>query len=289
MYGVEGRSWVVMGDPVGPREAWEELAWDFIELCDRYDSQPAFYQVEAQSLDLYANLGMTFQKLGEEARVALPSFSLEGNARKDLRHAINRVSKQGYRFEIVPARQVSDILDSLKSVSDAWLKHKNTREKGFSLGFFSPAYISQCPIAVVRDGDRIAAFANLWLTAEKEELSIDLMRYLPDAPDGIMDYLFTEIMLWGRQQDYQWFNLGMAPLSGLEKHALAPLWSKAGALAFRYGEHFYNFQGLRRYKEKFTPQWQPKYLACRGGLALPHILTNIAALISGGLGGIIKK
>ena len=115
------------------------------------------------------------------------------------------------------------------------------------------------------------------------------MRYLPDTPDGMMDYLFTEVMRWGGREGYQWFNLGMAPLSGLENHALAPFWSKAGAMIFRHGEHFYNFQGLRQYKEKFTPQWQPRYLACRGSLALPRILTNIAALTSGGLGGILTK
>ena len=104
-----------------------------------------------------------------------------------------------------------------------------------------------------------------------------------------MDYLLIELMQWGRQEGYQWFNLGMAPLSGLENRALAPLWSKAGNLIFRLGEHFYNFQGLRQYKEKFDPEWRPKYLACRGGLALPRILTNIASLISGGLSGIVKK
>jgi len=116
-----------------------------------------------------------------------------------------------------------------------------------------------------------------------------LMRYLPDAPESIMDYLFVQIMLWGKQEGYRWFNLGMAPLSGLEAHALASTWSKAGALVFRLGEHFYNFQGLRQYKEKFTPLWQPKYLACRGGLALPRILTNIATLTSGGVAGVVKK
>jgi phosphatidylglycerol lysyltransferase len=104
-----------------------------------------------------------------------------------------------------------------------------------------------------------------------------------------MDYLFVELMLWGRQEGYQWFNLGMAPLAGLENRTLAPLWSKAGALLFRHGEHFYNFQGLRQYKDKFDPEWRPKYLACRGGLALPRVLTNVATLISGGLGGIVKK
>ena len=289
MYGVENRSWVAMGDPVGPQEQWEDLTWKFVELCDRYHGQPAFYQIDAQTLDLYTNLGMTFLKLGEEARVPLTSFSLEGAARSGLRHSHNRVARSNYTFRIVPAEQVPDLLDSLKRVSEAWLQEKNTREKGFSLGFFDPAYIAQCPVALVNNAEGIAAFANLWQGAARQELSIDLMRHLPNCPEGIMDYLLIELMQWGRQEGYQWFNLGMAPLSGLENRALAPLWSKAGNLIFRLGEHFYNFQGLRQYKEKFDPEWRPKYLACRGGLALPRTLTNIASLISGGLGGIVKK
>jgi len=289
MYGVENRSWVALGDPVGQRDSWEDVIWKFVELCDRYHGQPAFYQIDGQSLDLYTNLGMTFLKLGEEARVPLASFSLEGNARRGLRHSHNKLARESYTFRIVPAEQVPGLLNELKHVSDAWLREKNTREKGFSLGFFDPAYIAQNPVAVVDSAAGIAAFANLWPGAGKEELSLDLMRYLPGGPEGLMDYLFVELMLWGRQEGYQWFNLGMAPLSGLENRALAPLWSKAGALIFRYGEHFYNFQGLRQYKEKFGPEWRPKYLVCRGGLALPRVLTNIATLISGGLGGIVKK
>ncbi len=104
-----------------------------------------------------------------------------------------------------------------------------------------------------------------------------------------MEYLLIELMLWGREQGYQWFSLGMAPLSGLESRALAPLWSRVGSLVFRLGEHFYNFQGLRQYKEKFDPVWEARYIASPGGLVLPRIIANIASLISGGLKGVVAK
>jgi phosphatidylglycerol lysyltransferase len=81
----------------------------------------------------------------------------------------------------------------------------------------------------------------------------------------------------------------MAPLSGLESHSLAPLWSRFGNLVFRQGEHFYNFQGLRQYKDKFDPEWRPRYLVCPGGRAVPGVLADLAALISGGLLGAIRK
>lgn len=115
------------------------------------------------------------------------------------------------------------------------------------------------------------------------------MRFLRDAPNGVMEYMFVKLMLWGREQGYRWFNLGMAPLSGMQEHALAPLWMRLGALLYRHGENFYNFQGIRQYKDKFAPVWEPKYLASPGGLALPRIVTNVAALIAGGLRGVVLK
>ena len=265
MYGIEGRSWIAMGDPVGPEDQWDQLLWSYRELCDKYGGWPVFYQIESWHLDLYLDIGMTFLKLGEEARVPLPDFSLEGNKHKSLRYSHNKIQNEGCTFEIISAQNVLPLLADLKSVSDAWLAEKNTREKRFSVGRFKPDYILQTPVAVVRSNGKIIAFANILTGAEKEELSVDLMRFLPHGPDGVMDYLFIEIMLWGSQQGYQWFNFGMAPLSGFEDRALAPLWSRVGAFVFHHGEHFYNFQGLRQYKEKFDPQWQPKFLACPKG------------------------
>jgi phosphatidylglycerol lysyltransferase len=289
MYGIEGRSWITMGDPVGPKEEWGSLLWRYRELCDLNDGWPVFYQIESDNIKLYLDLGMTFLKLGEEGRVRLEDFSLEGSSRKGLRHPYNRIVKESCTFSVVPPDQVPPLLDELKRISDAWLAEKDTKEKGFSLGFFEPEYMKKLPIAIVRRQGNIIAFANIWSGADNEELSIDLMRHLPSAPNGIMDYLFVELMFWGKQQGYNWFNLGMAPMSGLEDRALAPLWHRLGTFVFRHGEHFYNFKGLRQYKEKFDPVWQPKYLACRGGLALPRILTNVATLISGGVKGMITK
>ena len=104
-----------------------------------------------------------------------------------------------------------------------------------------------------------------------------------------MEYLFLRLMLWAKDEGYRWFNLGMAPLAGLEARAAAPLWNRVGAFAFRHGEHFYNFQGLRQFKDKFDPEWQPRYLVSPGGLVLPRVLANVAALVSGGLRGVVAK
>lgn len=298
MYGVAGRSWVALGDPVGPVEEHAELAWKFKEAADEHGGWPVFYQVSVDHLPLYIDLGLTLLKLGEEARIPLPKFSLDGGARKSMRRIVNAVDKTGARFEVVGPEQVPALLPELRRVSDAWLVSKRVREKGFSLGYFDEDYLRHFPLALVRaprrdggdrTGDEIVAFANLWTGAGKRELSMDLMRYAPDAPESVMEYLFLQLMLWGRAQGYEEFNLGMAPLSGFESRSLAPLWIRAGALVYQHGENFYNFQGLRRYKEKFDPVWEPRYLASPGGLALPRILANVTALISGGLKGVVAR
>ncbi len=281
MYGVAGRSWVALGDPVGPIENRADLLWEFRELCDRYDGRSIFYQIGEETLPLYLDLGLSFVKLGEEARVSLAGFSLEGNARRQLRQTSNRFQREKCSFEILPATEVRRRMNELKEVSDRWLSEKNVSEKRFSVGSFQPDYLQRFPVAIVHRQGRILAFCNLWCGAGKEELSIDLMRHVDEAPSEVMEYLLVELMGWGRDQGYQWFNFGMAPLAGPESRSLAPLWNRFGNLVFRHGEHFYNFQGLRQYKEKFHPHWRPLYLASPGGFALPQIIADIAALVSG--------
>jgi phosphatidylglycerol lysyltransferase len=290
MYDIEGLSWVAMGDPVGSDEdARRELVWSFRELCEQAGGWPLFYQVRPEDLDLYLEVGMNLLKIGEEARVELKNFNLEGKSKKTLRGTVNKLTRDGLRLEILPAEAVPALMPRLKEISDAWLRDKRVREKGFSLGAFDPAYLCRTPMAVIWQGDAIVAFANLFLTESKEEASLDLMRHVPDGPTGIMDYLFVELMLWARQEGYVWFNLGMAPLSGLQNRRLAPLWSRFGAMIFGRGERFYNFRGLHRYKDKFDPEWTPRYMAVPGGITMPVVLANVASLISGGLSGVVRR
>jgi phosphatidylglycerol lysyltransferase len=288
MYQVSGNSWVAMGDPVGPPEEHEPLAWRFLENCDVMAVSPVFYQVKPQNLPLYIDLGLNLSKLGEEARVPLETFSLEGAARAELRQAHRRASREGAQFEIVRRSDVGAVLPELRAVSDAWLAQRKAAEKRFSLGFFDERYLMNFDCAVVRCAGAVVAFANLW-RAGTSELSVDLMRYNDEAPKGVIDYLLIECMLWGKAQGLHFFNLGMAPLSGLEEHVLAPTWHKLGRMVQRYGEMFYPFEGLRKYKEKFLPVWRPRYLAAPGGLAVAGALLDVTALISGGVGKVLRK
>ncbi|HEY0930417.1 MAG TPA: bifunctional lysylphosphatidylglycerol flippase/synthetase MprF [Gemmatimonas sp.] len=298
MYGVSGRSWIAMGDPVGVGVRQSDVAWRFREEADSHGAWPVFYQVTPQRLPLYIDLGLTLLKLGEEAVVPLEGFSLDGGDRKWMRRVIKDADKAHLEFVVVPPSDVPPLLPELRRISDDWLGGKTTREKGFSLGRFDERYLSHFPTALIRerssDGSRIVAFANIWAGAPGGEVSPDLMRRTADAPRGTMDLLFVQLLLWGQAQGYRSANLGMTPLAGLMDPALArpelaPLWARAGTFLYGRGESFYNFQGLRAFKEKFSPVWEPRYLASPGGIALPRVLANVATLIAGGVGGIVHK
>ncbi len=219
-------------------------------------------------------------KLGEEARVFLETFSLEGKKMRNLRNALHKQENQGFEFLIVPARDVEAYLPEAKAVSDRWLKNKRAREKRFSLGYFDEDYLKRCDLAVVKREGRLLAFANLWRPVNRQEFSLDLMRYDPQAPNGIMEYMTVKLILWAKENGFVWFNLGMAPLSGLEKHPLSPLWHKIGNKIFRFGSEFYNFEGLYQYKNKFGPVWRPRYLAAPTGLQIASTLWTIRGLVS---------
>lgn len=282
MYQIQGQSWIVMGDPIGPRSEWPDLLWRIREMADAEQGRLLLYQIGAESMPLAIDLGLQLVKYGDEARVALASFTLEGSDMKSLRHGERRAAREGVSFDLVPAADVPAILPELRSLSDGWLKSKGQSEKAFSVGRFDAAYLCRFDCAVARHAGRIVAFANVWATVNREELSVDLMRHAETMPHGTMDFLFVQLMQWGREQGYRWFNLGLAPLSGIEARRLAPIWARIGGLVYRHGDAFYSFEGLRAYKEKFAPVWEPRYIAAPYGFGLVRALIDLQTLINGG-------
>lgn len=289
MYGKQGRSFIAFLDPVGPRRSRAELVWQFVETARAAGCRAVFYQASPALLPAIADAGMQAYKLGESALVDLERFDLKGGRWATLRQTAARAERDGLTFEIVPVEQVPAILQDLRTVSDAWLDEHNAKEKGFSLGTFTDDYMLMQPVALLRFEGRIVAFANMLLTDTKEEASIDLMRFAPDAPKGAMDLLFVKLLTELRNEGYRHFNLGMAPLAGLSRREVAPAWDRIANTFFEHGERYYNFKGLRAFKSKFHPEWQPRYLAVSGGLSPIIALLDATLLIGGGFKGVVKR
>lgn len=287
-YGVRGRAFVAMGEPVGPADDRKAAIWAFRELCDRHGARTVFYSVSRDGLPDFIDCGLVASKIGETAIVELEDFTLEGPVRAPLRHAVNRGQRDGAEFAIVPPEGFDAIADELEQVSDAWLGIHHGVEKGFSLGRFDRDYLRRFPTAVLRKDGAIVAFANLWCTPDGRTVSIDLMRYGTGAPKNSMELLFIQLMLWGKDQGFKAFDLGMAPLSGLDSHRLAPSVARLGSFVYAEGGGLYGFEGLRAFKQKFNPRWDPVYIAAPAGWMLGPALADAALLSSGGLLGALR-
>jgi len=180
-------------------------------------------------------------------------------------------------------------MTELAEVSNEWLARKAVGEKAFSLGCFDEAYLRRCPVAVLEREGRIEAFSNLLIGRDGCELSVDLTRFRASAPPSAMDGLFAHVMLWGRDRGHTRFNLGMAPLAGVAPLHGPAMWRVLSKYVYEYGDELYNFQGVRAFKEKFLPIWEPRYLAYPGGFALARALADVSALIAGGYRRIFFK
>ena len=288
MYRVQGRSWIALGDPVGASSEAAQLAWQFYDAADAANARPVFYEVSAGHLALWSEMGLALHKMGEEAVVPLACFTLDGPSRKKLRAAYNRAGRDGLTFEVL-AQLDDNTMNLLRMISDQWLADKNSAEKQFSVGRFDPEYLRQFPIAIVRHQGRIVAFANLMHTDQRRNATIDLMRHLDDVPSGVMEYLFTELILYLKAEGFETFSLGMAPLAGLASRRGSRWTARLGAMVYRHGRHFYNFDGLRNFKNKYDPDWQPRFLVTSPRANILMVATDAGTLIAGGMRNAVMK
>jgi len=281
MYRVVGQSWIALGDPVGDPACAAALVERFTEMAHAAGGWPAFYRTGPAFLPLYLEFGLSVVKLGEVARVPLAGWTLDIPERRTLRRTHRKLVRDGLTFEMIAPDKLSPIVAELRDISDDWLVAKQAREKGFSLGRFDERFLARGPVGIARFNGKLVAFASVWASAEHAEAEVDVMRYSAAAPPAVMRYLLVELCFWAQREGYEMFNLGMVPLAGIRRSAVAPMWHQVTSLFKRAGERYYNFEGLRDFKQWFYPDWEPSYLVSVGGTKRPILIANIASLISG--------
>jgi phosphatidylglycerol lysyltransferase len=281
MYAKRGRTWAALHDPVGPREEWAGLIRDFVTLAHSHGGRAAFYQVRADALPLYLDAGLTLIKLGEEAQLSLDTFSLVGPTRANLRYALKRGERDGLTLEVVTPERVAQFLPTLRRISNAWLDSRSAKEKSFSVAAFTTEYLAAQSVGLIYQNGVAVAFATFMTTNVNVEATIGVMRHVPEASAYTMEYLFTSLALYLKQAGFAQLSLGMSPLSGLMPSPLASVWHRLATFTWRFGGRFYNFKGLRAFKEKFQPCWEPRYLAASGSFGMLFTLADLSLLADG--------
>jgi phosphatidylglycerol lysyltransferase len=218
-------------------------------------------------------------KIGEDAVTDLKSFSISGNRMKDLRNTVNRLEKQGIRIRLFDPPIDDGVITELKEVSDEWLKIGGRRERGFTLGAFRRDYIKSTAVITAADaGGRILAFLNVIPSFRAGESTIDLMRRREDSPNGIIDYLILKLIERLKNEGYERFNLGMAPMSRITENESPSIEEKTVYFFSKRMNFMFSFSGLRLHKSKFATCWEPRYTIFRNALDLPKLAIAIGNL-----------
>ncbi len=259
-----------VSDPAGDPMKFPHLVSAFEEMCFHNDWLPSFIHVSDQYRELYEDHGYILQKLGEEAVVDLAHFQSKVMPNKYFRQINNRFEKQGYKVEFLKPPHHQAVLDRLEVISQDWLSQGGRSERGFAMGYYSAEYMQMCQVMVARDAaDTIQAFLNLVPAGfDKEEATYDLLRHASGSMGNINDYLLISLINVLHNQGYSRLNLGLSPLVGLkdtpdEKRTLI---NNVLQFAYANGDRFYSFSGLHRFKAKYEPVWQDKYVAYQDGM-----------------------
>ena len=268
---------VALADPIGPDDDKASTVRQFVRFCTRQDWTPVFYCSHVTHRSLYEQAGLVTFKVGEDARLSLENFNLQGGKFQNLRTAGNRARKENMEFVWYDATPAPDhgIEAQLKLISDHWLSAKHGGEMSFDLGSFNLEDLRARGVGIVRNAEgRIEAFAT-WLSFNRGHgRALDLMRGSVEARNGgLMDFLILECIARFRDQGVTEISLGNAPLANVraegDDEPTGP--ERATQFLFENFDRFYGYKSLFRFKRKYHPDWQGRYLAYPPGTPLPML------------------
>ncbi len=270
-----------LGDPGAKDEDVESLTRQFQQFCHQNDWTVAFLQVSDRFLVPFEKIGLDTLKVGEDAVVNLDEFASKTAKGKNFKSKGKKFEKDGFTLVRYAPPHPVELVDEVEGISNEWLALPGRRERGFSLGWFDREELQEEILFVMRDPEgKGIAFVNQVRSYKEHEASIDMMRHRNDVPNGTMDFLFWKLLVDLHSEGFKTFNLGLAALSGVEGGPDASLEEKAVHQIYEHMNKFFSYKGLRRYKEKFKPNWQERFLVYERGV--PGLIKSALAITRAG-------
>lgn len=273
---------VVLGEPVGPKTEWHRLMLEFKRYCHVYDWTVALLYIPHEHLESFERAGFKPLKIGEDAIVDTAGFVDKASRNKHFRAVRNKFDRTGYRFDVSEAPQVREVLSEASAVTRSWLTTAGRKERSFGLGYHETDYLRRSTIYSLYDSrGKMVAFANAIRSYDPNQATIDLMRHVRQSETGTMDMLMLSIIEQLATDGVKEFSLGLAPLGGVGENPERTVEERVIGYFGRAGIGRFSYEGLRKFKDKFEPDWQARYLVYeRGPVGLAVASVAVAELLS---------
>ena len=294
---------LAIGDPIGPPEEIPPLLDAFERFCREHDWTWAFFQSMPERLSEYRARGWRALHVGEDPILTPQEFTLEGAAIGDVRRAVRKLSDAGWTARMfvpgvnpfVPRSDADGLMQQLSQISSQWLRSRAGSEKGFCMGRFEPEHLGDSWLAVAwHPGEKLAAAFLTWTPiGSRGGWALDLMRRRKDAPPGITDFLVAKSIEQAKERGDRRLSLSLSALANVEgpkEEEEAAAARRARAFLKEHLARFYDFENLFRWKSKFLPHFEDRYLVYPDPLSLPRIaLALVRAQSPGGLRSYFRR
>ncbi len=269
-YRVVGGTALVAGDPIGDPSERRELVAEFVRVARAKGWRVAIAGASSEALEDYAALGFKSFYLGDEAVIRPSEFTLDGRAIRKVRQSVSRLEKSGYEVRVLSVVDADPALRrELEAVSREW--RGNWPERGFTMAMDALfAYPDSVLAVALGPTGAVGGFLQLVPSPASDGYSLASMRRRRDTPNGLMEYLITETIVWARGHAVAELSLNFAVFADfLRADEEASRFVRATRFVLLKGDRLFQLERLHSFSRKFFPQWRRRYFCFERWADLP--------------------
>lgn len=274
-YRVELGVCLASGDPIGVREAWSQAIDAWLRLADEYGWAPAVMGASELGATAYRRAGLSALRLGDEAILDTRSFSLAGPEMKQVRQAANRLRKQGFTTRIRRHSELTpDEMAQMIARADAWRDTETERGFSMALGRLGDRLDGDSLLVEAVDpAGRVWGMLSL-VPWGRSGVSLDVMRRDPKGPNGIMEFMISQLALGSEQYGITRVSLNFAVFRSVFEEGgrigagpVLRLWRSV----LMFFSRWWQLEALYRSNVKYQPQWVPRFFIFEERRQLPRV------------------
>ena len=271
----------VLGDPVfdnsqlhQSQDNMQIAITNFVKYIHLQGKIICLYQVSDRFLKVFDSVGLISIQYAQEAFLEA-GLDLAKPIFKSLRNSCNRLSKHQITLKIQKFSELTtQNYSEFESLHQVWQEHSNYQNMAFTSGYnlFQKDLSGYLVTMYDKTQKLVALFSFLPFDhIAGKALTLDYILRNPGASSSTVEAGLASCINHFFDQRYQIVSLGLAPHPSLQN----PFLKKIAALL----NIKFNSSGLRGFKQKFQPTWQPRYIVTENYQVLPQIYTELQTLL----------